>query len=1164
MKRKVYFYSLLMAIVMMAMSPMNSWAEEPTLVTKENYSTLGLTSYYVGYYAIADADGMVWMAEKLKSDNVNYKLMEVVLIADIDLSDIDSWTPIGSGDTKFMGTFDGNGHSITGMNIPNYTTSYQGLFAWVEGTSSKHAILKNFSLRGTMTSSTEGPDYIGSVVGRCADYVDMTDITNNVNINIAAGVKQNHMGGIAGWCKATTMTRCVNNGNINAGATSNCIAGVMGYGTTTCKLTNCLNTGNITSTADDAYISGILGYINNANFQGAHNCLNIGTITGGSANTQAGAIYGRYGQNAATKSTNNYYLSTSATKGCGTNGSTDNLNNAITSVNAERLASGEICYLLNGSKQSSFIWYQTIGTDASPLQDSTHGCVYYYSKLCDSNGNWTGQYITPCSYSNTENCVVDDERCLQYVESKAVFNNGTLTFYHDYIKHDGTTYALNTGNAKPNWNYRSDLNAAEIDASFASARPTSFYFWFNKFDNQTSIPGLEYLNTENVTNMDYMFYNCSKLTSLDLSNFNTANVTGMTDTFRGCSNLASLTLGCNFTTDNVTNMSGMFRDCAKLTTLDLSNFNTGNVTNMYYMFSGCASLASLTLGNNFTTDNVTDMKYMFSDCSNLTSLDLSSFNTGNVVDMQYMFNNCAKLTSLDLSNFNTAKVTNMKYMFNGCTALTSLDVSNFNTANVENMVWMFKQCTALTSLNLNSFDSSNLLYIYSMFSGCSNLQSLSFGNNFNISKVKDMEFVFYNCSKLTSLDLSSFNTANVIDMHNLFNGCSELTSLTLSSNFKTDKVTTMEYMFNDCSKLTSLDLSNFNTEKATDMSYMFYNCKALKSLDLSSFNTENATNMSYMFKNCHGLTSLDLSNFNTANATKMSGMIENCSHLTSLTIGNFDMQKVTSSNYILSTITATLKTLTLKSVPFLKDQTFNSKFKGAGTTVNYVLDDNSVIYTGANYLPNNAETINATYSREMSNQWGTLVLPFDVTYAANNGSYKLYSLSAVSNENLTFTEFANEAVIAAGTPMAVKAIGSKNDAGKYEITLNGAGAITTYITPSAATDGITMEGTYKTTDLSGDDYFISNNKFWRAGDFTNAVKVAPFRAYLHSTTTDAKASSFSINIAGESVTAVETINAITEGAAEYYDINGRRFLQLQKGMNIVKMGNGQTKKVIIK
>ena len=145
-------------------------------------------------------------------------------------------------------------------------------------------------------------------------------------------------------------------------------------------------------------------------------------------------------------------------------------------------------------------------------------------------------------------------------------------------------------------------------------------------------------NTSNVTNMGSMFYNCSNLTSLDLSGWNTSNVTDMTSMFQGCSSLASL---------------------------DVSNFNTSNVTDMTSMFQGCSSLTSLDL-RNFNTSNVTKISWMFYNCSNLTSLDLSRFNTSKVTNMSNMFSNCSKLTSLDLSGWNTSKVDNMNHMFKGC------------------------------------------------------------------------------------------------------------------------------------------------------------------------------------------------------------------------------------------------------------------------------------------------------------------------------------------------------------------------------------------------------------------------------------------------------------------------------------------------------------------
>ena len=96
----------------------------------------------------------------------------------------------------------------------------------------------------------------------------------------------------------------------------------------------------------------------------------------------------------------------------------------------------------------------------------------------------------------------------------------------------------------------------------------------------------------------------------------------------------------------ITNMSYMFSDCSSLTSLDLSNFNTNNVTNMGSMFFGCSSLTSLDLSN-LNTNSVTNMSCMFYKCSSLTSLDLSNFNTNNVKDMSYMFSRCSSLTSLN-------------------------------------------------------------------------------------------------------------------------------------------------------------------------------------------------------------------------------------------------------------------------------------------------------------------------------------------------------------------------------------------------------------------------------------------------------------------------------------------------------------------------------------
>ena len=370
------------------------------------------------------------------------------------------------------------------------------------------------------------------------------------------------------------------------------------------------------------------------------------------------------------------------------------------------------------------------------------------------------------------------------------------------------------------------IKSVIFDKSFNEYALTSLKGFFQECGNLETISGLDYLNTENVTDMSNMFNNCIILPSLDLSNFNTAKVMNMSCMFKNCKELSSLNLSESFNTVNVTNMSSMFYGCSQLSSLALSNFNTEKVKSMPSMFYGCNKLSSLDLSN-FNTENVTDMSYMFSGCQKLSSLTLSeSFNTVNVTNMLSMFQSCQELSSLNLSNFNTAKVTKMSCMFYKCQKLPSLDLSNFNTA-----------------------------------------------------KVKDMSSMFYGCNKLSSLDLSNFNTENVTNMSTMFNGCSQLSSLDIS-NFNTEKVTYMYNMFKNCNNLSSLDLYNFNTAKVTDMSYMFYGCSTLQTIYVSDdFVVTGITNDSYkknLFTNCNALpafdatkTSSDYANYKTGYFTKL-------------------------------------------------------------------------------------------------------------------------------------------------------------------------------------------------------------------------------------------------------------------------------------------------------
>ena len=242
-----------------------------------------------------------------------------------------------------------------------------------------------------------------------------------------------------------------------------------------------------------------------------------------------------------------------------------------------------------------------------------------------------------------------------------------------------------------------------------------------------------------VTDMSFMFDNCRRLTSLDVSSFDTSNVTNMSGMFRECGSLTSLDVS-NFDTSNVTNMNSMFRYCGSLTSLDVTNFDTSKVTDIGGMFAACQGLTSLDV-THFNTSNVTDMRTMFGSCYSLTSLDVSNFDTSNVTGMFGMFYDCYKLTSLDVSNFNTSNVTSMVRMFDGCFFIESLDVSNFDTSNVIGMNFMFSACPRLTSLNLSGWDMRNVDYEHSMnmFYGTGNLKTIKMigCDSETIIKIKD-------------------------------------------------------------------------------------------------------------------------------------------------------------------------------------------------------------------------------------------------------------------------------------------------------------------------------------------------------------------------------------------------------------------------------------------
>ena len=664
-----------------------------------------------------------------------------------------------------------------------------------------------------------------------------------------------------------------------------------------------------------------------------------------------------------------------------------------------------------------------------------------------------------------------------------------------------------------------DIKSVVFDKSFKTYAPTSLKSFFAWLTNLETIKDLKYLNTEQVTDMSNMFYGCSALTSLDVTHFNTAKVT---------------------------NMNYMFYRCSKLTSLDVTKFNTANVTNMSYMFCRCPVLSSL---------------------------DVTKFNTANVTNMSYMFESCSALSSLDLSNFYTKEVGNMVCMFSGCSALKTIYASDkFVTSKVQSGEGMFAFCRNLKGTILE-YNNSKTDHTYA---NC--------GTNGYFTPV--FEYAEFNEGTGTLTfrrGLSKPERAYALNLEASEPGWlthkDEIKKVVFDASFANARPTSCCSWFWYCTNLATIEgIENLNTENVTNMGVMFCRCQNLSSLDLTNFNTGNVTNMYGMFSNCQNLSSLDLTSFNTANVTNMDYMFDGCSTLTTIyasekfvtdQVNGGDMFNECRSLKDYSFSKRDSKYANYKTGYFSKlvGKNGDDKIGAAGETLatdNLVLDDNKDFVA---YEPFAAKA--ASYSRTINagTTWGTLCLPFEVSLDGQNfRAFKLLSADDVT-ETVELEEI--EGSIAAGTPVIIK---MKDGATELNFTEADKTIAKDVQTAETADANYKLQGIYTKKEFSKDTdnncYIVKGDKLMNPakllGTSTKSVGSKPFRAYMadNSSAPAAGARMFSISVGG-STTAIEQLETTADIKAEYYDLQGRRLQNLQKGVNIVKRG-GKTMKVIIK
>ena len=378
-------------------------------------------------FMLKTADHLAWFRDyvnvgktsacaKIADDVEEIDMSTVCHKADAELVAELSWTPIGNYSKQYQGTFDGNGKTIRNLFISS-TSNEIGFFGYAADCRIKNITFDNAKVKGNDNSSTgilagyagscvienikttescsvEGKEETGGITGRANG-----NISNCENHAIVNG--SYNVGGIVGICfdSGNSITSCANYGAITG--TDQFVGGIIGYFGEG-SLQNSANYGNVTG---DARVGNLIGYANICNI---NNVLGIGNITANHANCNglivgldaSSTASGILAYNSSAKMTiNGTELTGDAVVAIGSGSLTypegKNEADVVKAFTPEQLKSGEVAYLLNGSKsEGELAWYQKLGTNAYPVLTAAEGNTVYHGsfRYCDN---------TAASYSNS-------------------------------------------------------------------------------------------------------------------------------------------------------------------------------------------------------------------------------------------------------------------------------------------------------------------------------------------------------------------------------------------------------------------------------------------------------------------------------------------------------------------------------------------------------------------------------------------------------------------------------------------------------------------------------------------------------------------------------------------------------------------------------------------
>lgn len=405
----------------------------------------------------------------------------------------------------------------------------------------------------------------------------------------------------------------------------------------------------------------------------------------------------------------------------------------------------------------------------------------------------------------------------------------------------------------------------------------------------------------NSIHVRYMFFGCTGLTELDVSNWTTSGIDTFSGIFLNCSNIAVLNTS-TWNTRSAIKINSLFHNCLNLEVAQVASsgsyiWNTSSVTDMSNMFNNCPKITTIPVAG-WDISNVTSCGRFALNCSEITSFPADDWEFDEMLTPYEMLRGCVKLETIDTTDWQLPKATNCHEMFRDCESLQTLVCTNWGMGDATNINSLFQNCELVEVLNVANWDVTNVTTMTSLFADCTALTTAGIagvgnwnnGSPSTTAKITTMAGAFSNCTTLTTIPISDWDVREVTSMDNLFFGCTNLVDsaggLDVSS-WVTSKLQTMFRTFRSCTNLITINISGWDMAEVTSLKEAFAYCTSCTALDVSNWNVSSLLDAEYAFHSCIALAnnSLDVSDWNSSPSSTTS--ITNTSWMFhSLNVGN--------------------------------------------------------------------------------------------------------------------------------------------------------------------------------------------------------------------------------------------------------------------------------------